>query len=247
MGLKVDTIQNPSSATVNLTLDTSGNVAVGGALGAGGANYGTSGQVLTSAGSGAAPTWATASKGNFQDQLFTSSGTWTAPTGVTKVRVTVIGGGAGSFFNGTGFAGAAGGVAVGSYTVTPGTVYTVTVGAGSAGVSTGTSAAGGTSSFGALISATGGAGTSSTATGAAGAGSGGTIMNSYSSGGSSAGGFVPWFRNATTQGQFAGSAPSTAVPYSATWSAANGPAGAGGFSAAVSGGMGGIVYVEWVG
>ena len=29
MGLKVDTIQNPSSATVNLTLDTSGNGAVG--------------------------------------------------------------------------------------------------------------------------------------------------------------------------------------------------------------------------
>ena len=29
MGLKVDTIQNPSSATVNLTLDTSGNVGVG--------------------------------------------------------------------------------------------------------------------------------------------------------------------------------------------------------------------------
>lgn len=32
MGLKVDTIQNPSSATVNLTLDTSGNVTVGGNL-----------------------------------------------------------------------------------------------------------------------------------------------------------------------------------------------------------------------
>jgi hypothetical protein len=29
MGLKVDTIQNPSSATVNLTLDTSGNVTTG--------------------------------------------------------------------------------------------------------------------------------------------------------------------------------------------------------------------------
>jgi hypothetical protein len=29
MGLKVDTIQNPSSATVNLTLDTSGNATVG--------------------------------------------------------------------------------------------------------------------------------------------------------------------------------------------------------------------------
>ena len=29
MGLKVDTIQNPSSATVNLTLDTSGNVTIG--------------------------------------------------------------------------------------------------------------------------------------------------------------------------------------------------------------------------
>jgi hypothetical protein len=29
MGLKVDTIQNPSSATVNMTLDTSGNVGIG--------------------------------------------------------------------------------------------------------------------------------------------------------------------------------------------------------------------------
>lgn len=29
MGLKVDTIQNPTSATVNLTLDTSGNAAFG--------------------------------------------------------------------------------------------------------------------------------------------------------------------------------------------------------------------------
>jgi hypothetical protein len=34
-----------------------------GSIGIGGANYGTSGQVLTSAGSGAAPTWATVSAG----------------------------------------------------------------------------------------------------------------------------------------------------------------------------------------
>lgn len=55
--LKTTIVQEPSSATANLTLGTAGQVQIGAALGAGGANYGTSGQVLTSGGSGSAPSW----------------------------------------------------------------------------------------------------------------------------------------------------------------------------------------------
>ena len=51
------------NATSNLLLQVGGSekfrVASSGQLGIGGANYGTSGQVLTSGGSGSAPTWST--------------------------------------------------------------------------------------------------------------------------------------------------------------------------------------------
>ena len=56
-----------TGANVSGTLSVSGNATVGngiivtGAIGLGGATYGSSGQVLTSAGSGATPTWATPS------------------------------------------------------------------------------------------------------------------------------------------------------------------------------------------
>lgn len=55
-----------SGSTTNITIGsaTSGaatNIITYGNIGVGGANYGTSGQVLTSAGSGAAPTWSTPS------------------------------------------------------------------------------------------------------------------------------------------------------------------------------------------
>jgi len=52
--LKTTIIQEPSSATANIQLGTSGQV------GFGGANYGTAGQVFTSGGSGAAPSWSDA-------------------------------------------------------------------------------------------------------------------------------------------------------------------------------------------
>jgi hypothetical protein len=82
-------------------------------------------------------------------QVFTSSGTFTVPTGITKVKVTVVGGGGGSsaYYSGSG-AGAA--IEIIS-NLTPGANVTVTVGAGGAIGSTG-----GTSSFGAFCSATGG-------------------------------------------------------------------------------------------
>ena len=59
---------------------------------------GSSGNVLTSNGT----TWTSAAAGGgaIQTQLFTSPGTWTKPSTVTQVRVTVIAGGSGAGLNG---------------------------------------------------------------------------------------------------------------------------------------------------
>ena len=66
-----------------------------GQLGVGGANYGTSGQVLTSAGSGAAPSWVAASAGG--EQTFTATGAISAgdivgfnPNGTISVSEAVL-------------------------------------------------------------------------------------------------------------------------------------------------------------
>ena len=108
-------------------------------------------------------------------QVFTSSGTFTVPAGITAAKVTVIGGGGNgggaTGTNSAGGGGGGGGVAIEFVTgLTPGGTVTVTVG----GVAN-------TSSFGAYCSATGGA-TAATQTasgsgngGAGGAGSGGDI------------------------------------------------------------------------
>jgi len=100
-------------------------------------------------------------------EIFTSSTTWTCPSGVTEAIVTVVGGGGGGGGSGSsttsGGAGGNGGVGVGVLSLTPATVYTITIGAGGNGSNTTTGAAGGTSSFlpqggSTLIAATGGAG-----------------------------------------------------------------------------------------
>lgn len=97
-------------------------------------------------------------------QVFTSAGTFTVPGGITKVKVTLVGGGSGGSGAAggggqpwAGTCGAGGGWAIGFYPVTPGQQIPVTVGAGGAGVGpTGLSGSGGSSSFGSFCSATGG-------------------------------------------------------------------------------------------
>lgn len=118
-------------------------------------------------------------------EIFTASGTWTCPAGVTKVHAVVVGGGGGGAAqystSGAGGDGGWGGVGWGVIDVVPGTEYTVTVGAGGAaagstGYNSGYGVAGGSSSFG-TITATGGSG------GSYGSGSAGTTAASGSASG----------------------------------------------------------------
>jgi hypothetical protein len=227
-------------ATISTNLTVSGNTTVTGFR----ANnsLGSAGQVLKT--NGTSVYWDAASSGGstpqIQSQLFTSSSSWTAPTGVTKVRVIIIGGGAGGTTNGCGggAAGGVGGLAYGVYTVTPGTSYTVTVGAGGAGGSA-SSTAGGTSSFGALVSATGGARAPSNSTGgAAGIGTGGTFRNYYVTN-------VMGFPFGGTS-SYNPAASTAAVTWSITSNFCPGSNGTDTGSVG-TGGVSGIVFLEWVG
>jgi hypothetical protein len=131
---------------------------------------GSSGNVLASNGT----TWSstTIQTGFSNVQVFTSSGTFTVPAGITRAKVTVVGGG-GSGAAGAGGGGGGGGTAIEIVTgLTPAGTVTVTVG----GVA-------GTSSFGSYCSATGGATVASITGGAGGVGSGGDINLSGSGGG----------------------------------------------------------------
>ena len=153
----------------------------------------TSGNVLTSNGTtwtSAAP--ASALPGLF-GQSFTANGTFTIPSGVTAVKITVVGGGGGG--GSTSYApiggSSSGGAAISCLTgLTPGGTLAVTVGAGgTGGGSYNTGGTGGTSQVASgtqtisTISATGGVSARGSNQGAwipattAGVGSGGNIAN----------------------------------------------------------------------
>ena len=101
--------------------------------------------------------------------VFTSSGTWTIPAGITKCKITVTGGGGGTYTNYP-TSGGAGGTAIKYLTLSGGSM-TITVGAGGA---IDTSSPGGSSSV--VYGAT-------TVTGGGGQNSVGGIINYGGSGG----------------------------------------------------------------
>ena len=109
--------------------------------------------------SGGIPAWGTDSGGFTNMDIITASTTWTVPAGVTKMRVTVVGGGGGGAgFISTGSSGGGdGGVAVALLTGVTGSI-SVTIGSGGTQSNTGGGGGGGTTSFGSYLSATGGAG-----------------------------------------------------------------------------------------
>jgi hypothetical protein len=123
-------------------------------------------------------------------QLFTSSGTFTAPTGVTKVYITMIAGGGGGGATATSDSNAGGGgggegIIKFPYTVVPGNNYTVTIGGGGVGgdVAEEHGAAGGNTVFDTITVSGGGAGQYGGA-----AGSGG-VANTINASGVTAGSF----------------------------------------------------------
>lgn len=164
-------------------------------------------------------------------QLFTASGTFTKPVGVSKVRVTVVGGGAG----GSNGSGGWGGFAVAEVDISAN--VTVTVGAGGAGSGGGgvPGTAGGASSFGSAVSATGGTGSGS-ATGVDGTGTvtSGTALRI---------GSMKLFTDAVP---YLGGSTGIKAGAAAAWSPSSIYCAGQGTSPTTSvGGVGGAVLVEW--
>ena len=117
-------------------------------------------------------------------QVFTSNGTWTRPTGITRVRVQLVGGGGGG--TGHGEAGGAGGYSERYLDVTSISSVAITIGGGGGGVNYhNIGGGGGTTSFGPYLSASGGEGARNVGGhcgGRPGIGSGGDL-NVYGGGG----------------------------------------------------------------
>lgn len=183
------------ATTVDYTFDIGGaaifktndaervRISSAGAIGLSGANYGTSGQVLTSNGSGSAPSWQSASSGGAPSvTTYTSgSGSWTIPSTGSVVCVKLWGGGGAGGRNSSGYS--IGGGGGGGYTErwyqksslgSSGSTISYSVAAGGSGRSTtGTGAPGGNSTFGSganLVTAYGGGGGGSNGYGGTGGG-----------------------------------------------------------------------------
>lgn len=176
-------------------------------------------------------------------QYFASSGTFTAPTGITKVFLTMIGGGGGGLDNAGAVAnGPGGGASVISfpYTVVALSNYTVTVGSG--GAHGASPADGGTTSFDSTISVTGGKKGGSTGAGGVGGynsatSGGGTYRIAGGNGGTSGGGGGTPFG---TGGSFIGSAAGSAATINSGAGGANGDTSFNG-----SDGAAGFVLVQY--
>lgn len=175
-------------------------------------------------------------------QVFTASGTWTVPPGVTRVRARVWGGGGGGggcVAGAAGSGGSGGGYSEGTFVVTPGASIAVTVGAaGSGGANGGGNGGnGGSSWFGGLCSGTGGF----AGYGASVAGAGGMAVNSAGTGTGGAfnvsgGGTGPGL---VAGGNYFGSPGGSAYGASSTLMSVGGGGGGGIFPGGGGGGDGG--------
>jgi len=118
--------------------------------------------------------------------VYTGSGTWTAPAGVTSANVLVVaggGGGGGGSYGGAGGGGAGGYLYQTTVPVTAGSTYSVIVGAGGAGTARAATTVGGSGSLSSALgylSIGGGGGGTSQAGAAGGSGGGGSSANNGS-------------------------------------------------------------------
>ena len=166
---------------------------------------GTSEQILRMNTAATAPEWTNISG---SVEVFTTSGTWTAPAGVNYITVSMCGGGGGGAAGNTSGSNGGGGGEAGEsiinhiLKVTPTSTYSVTIGAaGTAGTSNGDGGDGGDTSFvgdNYTLTALGGdGGSSSGGAGGAGEADGNTNLNGADTSGNSGG-------NAGTIYRFAG-------------------------------------------
>ncbi len=152
----VITITDGANGNISITPNGSGNIVLDG-LTFPNAD-GSADTFLKTDGSGAL-SFAAAGGGLQSIQVFTSSGTYTKPSGINTIKVMCTGGGGGggncpnSAINQQGSGGGGGGTAIEILDASSITSETVTIGSGG-----GAEIAGGTSSFGSLLSASGGGG-----------------------------------------------------------------------------------------
>lgn len=189
-----------------------------------------------------------------QSQLFTASGTFNTPAGVTQVYAVVAGaGGGGAGWNTTaGGLGGYGGVAAGLVSVSGAMTVTVGVG-GTGGVNTGSGTAGGTSSFGPLSATGGGGGSLNGVAGADGVGSGGLLSTNAGTSGFEAALSVPVnfsFLQVFGQSLRSDSTTQPATVYALSGGGKPGSSGRGatGSTSTINtgdGGTGGAVFIFW--
>lgn len=196
-------------------------------------------------------------------QVFTGNGTFTIPTGVTALKVTVVGGGGAgeaavlaSSANWNGAGGGGGGTAIKYLTgLTPGNTLSVTVGAaagnstvasGTQTISTITGGGGGNAGTAAPYSGAGGTATGGDANIAGGDGGGRTINANYSFGGS---GGTSLLSTAARGGVSSGTPDNSAYKNGTAGKSYGGGGGGGGYASGGNGtggaGASGVVIIEW--
>lgn len=188
-----------------------------------------------------------------QSQLFTASGTFNTPAGVTQVYAVVVAGGAGGagFASSPGGIGGRGGVAAGLISASGAMAVTIGSG-GTGGAASGNGVAGGTSSFGTLSATGGSGGSSSGSAGANGSGSGGTLSTYSAAPGFPSALAIPVnfsFLEVFGQSITSPTTTQTAVQYTLGGSSLPGAAGIGGQNGTTdttgNGGTGGAVFIFW--